>query len=257
MTVNLDSMITAYYGAFPLAFWLSASICIYALATNLLWLLRSRGPNNSLAVGVIVQAGRLLFYLGIPYLALGGWPLRPFQSLILLKDLGLVSPGLDWPVTRWLQAAGLAVGLGFVAFLLLVLAWRNANQASTGSRLDLPNRPWWALIVDGLCLEIHWAFYRTSLGLIFDDLYAGVVLGLVLVFVEWSISPYWRKGWRIDEWAGLQWLRAGLAVVSALLFLLTRNLWVCLTLHWLLVVAFMGLGRKQIHTSLPQDPSYR
>jgi hypothetical protein len=225
MILSLDSLLSAY-DSNPLTFWLLASVLGYALATNLLWWFQSNNLLASPAVGLLVQAGRLFFYLGIPYLALGGWPREPFQGLLLLKDMGLVGFGLDWPISRWLQAAGLTVGLGLVAFLLLGYAWTHANRQSPESRLAFSARPWWALLVDGFYLEIHWAFYRAGLAIILDDLYTGVVLGLILVFVEWASSPYWRRGWHKRERAAAQWLRAGLALVSALLFVLTRNLWV-------------------------------
>ncbi len=60
-----------------------------------------------------------------------------------------------------------------------------------------------------------------------QDAYAGVFLGLGLAYLEWSLSPFWRWG---GAWAGGRWLRAALALIVALLFLITRNLWICLAI---------------------------
>mgnify|MGYP001112200227 CR=1 FL=1 len=51
--------------------------------------------------------------------------------------------------------------------------------------------------------------------------------------------PSWRAA------AGDAWLLAVQAVVSALLFLLTSNLWVCLAVHWALSLLSVGLRGRQ------------
>ena len=113
------------------------------------------------------------------------------------------------------------------------------------------------LLIDGLYCSVHWAFYRTALAVLRDDLYAGIFLGLALVYVEWSLNPFWRRGWRAPSRAGGQWLRAALALVAALVFLLTRNLWVCLGVHWGLELAFWYLGRAGVRPAESQNPQVR
>jgi hypothetical protein len=192
-----------------------------------------------------VQVARFLFYLGIPYLALGGWPRQPFQGLVSMADMGMVSIGGRWPPTRWLEAAGTAIGIGLLAGLLLVLAWANANRRGPGEpRFRFPRQPWWTIPVDTLYMEVHWAFYRAALAVLLADLYKGVVLGLGLVYLEWALNPAWRHGWRAAPRAAEQWLRAALALVSALVFLLTRNLWLCLGVHVVLALLFWSFGRE-------------
>lgn len=246
------------YADSPLWFWLLGSVLAYGLGANALWLLRPRHWQTVPRGGWLSQAARFLFYLGIPYLALGGWPRGPFQGLLLLGDMGLVGLGGIWTPNRWLEAVGTALGLGLVAGLLLFLAWANANRGpSMGSgplsehRLRFPPRPWWAILVDVLYLEIHWAFYRGALAVLLGDRYAGVFLGLALVYLEWGLNPFWRHGWRIGSRAAAQWLRAALALVVALIFLLTRNLWVCLGVHLVLELAFWGLGQERAEARVP------
>ena len=174
----------------------------YGLATNALWILSSRDWLPSPYSNWLVQAGRFLFYLGIPYLVLGGWPRQPFQGLLSPADVGLVGLGGRWPPTRWLEAAGTAIGIGLLAGLLLALAWANANRRDPGAgrptepRYRFPARPWWALLIDVLLLEVHWAFYRGALAVLLADRYKGVFLGLGLVYLEWALNPAWRHGWR-------------------------------------------------------------
>jgi hypothetical protein len=147
-----------------------------------------------------------------------------------------------WPLTRWLEAAGTALGLGLAALLILALAWANANRGA-GHQLHFPPRPLWVTLVHGLYLQIHWAFYRAALAGLLDDFYAGIFWGLALVYLEWSLDPFWRQGWQKKQQAPEQWLRAALALVIALVYSLTRNLWVCLGIHWLVELALRQVGR--------------
>lgn len=256
----------------PLFPWIVASLVAYVVAANVLWAIRStargKGWMGSPYVRILAYAGSFFYHLGVPYLVLGGWwPFsgdigipgwQPQQGLLALADMGLVGLGQQWPVTRWLEAAGTGLALGLFSLLALGFAWLNASRLSTGrppagadSRplsLEFAPRPWWAVLVGALYLEVHWAFYRGTLAVILDDVYAGVFVGLVAVCLEWLLSPFWRRGvapptGTVPD-AGRAWLNAGLALTSALLFLLTRNLWICLSIHWLLALAFWALARS-------------
>jgi hypothetical protein len=239
----VDRLASAYT-SYPLLFWLGGSILAYAVLVHGLWLTRSQRFRRLPASRWPVQVGRFLFYLGIPYLALGGWPMRPYHGFLSPEDIGLVGLSELWPVTRWLGAVGTGLGLGLIAFLILLLAWTGATRGGNGPRLRFPARPWWAISVDVLYLEVHWAFYRGALAVTLNDVYAGVFLGLGLVYLEWSLNPAWRQGWRLESQAASRWLRGALALVAAMVYLLIRNLWVCLGVHWLLEVAFWRLGRE-------------
>ena len=226
----------------PLLLWLLGSVLTYALATNVLWLARSVTSIKTTWARWLWQVGRFIFYLGIPYLVLGGWPFRPFHGLLSLQDMGLVGPGGSWTVARWLGAAGTGLGLGSVALLILILARRSAKDVP-----PFPRHPWWTIVVDVAYLEVHWAFYRATLVLLLSDLYLGVFAGLALAYAEWAMSPFWRRGWRQESQAAAQWLRAALALVIAVLFLLTQNLWVCLAVHCLLELVFYSHNRQKAH----------
>lgn len=247
----MDQLVQVYADA-PLWFWLLGSVLAYGLGINAFWVLRSRGWLPVRYGNWLVQGARFIYYLGIPYLALGGWPRRPFQGLVSLADLGIVGLGGRWPPTRWLEAVGSALGLGLMAGFLLLLAWAGANRRfSTASdrpvvpRLGFPHRPWWAILVDVLYLEVHWAFYRGALALLLGARYDGVFWGLGLIYVEWGLNPCWRRAWRDPSRAAAQWLRAALALVAALIFLSTRNLWLCLGVHAVLELVLWGLGQKR------------
>jgi hypothetical protein len=237
------------YASFPLLFWILGSTLIYALGINLLWLFRSRRFWRSPIGRWPVQVGRFLFFLGIPYLALGGWPRQPYQGILSLDNMGMVGLSARWSVDRWLESMGTGLGVGLLALAALALAWVWARRGLDRPRLRFPPRPWWMLLMDVIYLEVHWAFYRGALAVLTGDVYSGVFLGLGLVCLEWSSSPYWRRGWQQESRAAGQWLRAALALVVALIFLLTRSLWVCLGIHLLLESPFWRLGRGRVRNT--------
>jgi hypothetical protein len=227
----------------PLPIWVLGSMLAYAAATNALWLAERRNLELPASSRWLIEPARFLFYIGLPYLALGGWPRRPFQGLLLLEDLGLVGVGRTWSPSRWLEALGAGLVFSLAAAVLLLLAWRSANRAAPGIRLHFPAQPWWAILIDVFYQQVHWAFYRAALAVALVDLYAGVFLGLGGVYAEWALSPFWRAGWRSEREAARQWLRLSLALVTGLLFLWTQNLWVCLAAHAGLELTFRQLGR--------------
>ncbi|MFN2186964.1 MAG: hypothetical protein ACK2UU_23535 [Anaerolineae bacterium] len=239
--------------ASPLALWLGGSLLVYALGANLLWMQKSALRRSQ--TRWLVQLGRFAFYLVIPYLALGGWPRRPYQGLLSLEHMGIAGLGGAWPVTRWLEAAGVGLGWGVLSVVLLSLAWASANRRNDGISLLFAPSPWWVVLVDVLYLQVHWAFYRGALTAILDDAYAGVFLGLGLVFLESSLNPFWRQGWQLAPRSAERWLRASVALITALVFLLTRNLWVCLAVHLLLEFSLRQVGRERAGRRLPAPSS--
>jgi hypothetical protein len=235
----------------PLLAWLGGSLVAYAIASNLLW--RFSGLLGRFPGPLVVQAGRFFFYLGVPYVALGGWPQRPFRGLLSLEDLGIVGLGGSWTVSRWLAAMGTGLGLGAVALVLLALALLNTQSRSGDVRLSLSSRPWWTLLVDVLYLEVHWTFYRAGFAAAAGSIYWGVVLGLGSVFLEWCLSPFWRRGWCVETEAGARWMRAAVALVVAIVFLLGRNLWVCVAVHLMLELSLRALGGAAGAQLPPED----
>jgi hypothetical protein len=234
----------------PLLLWILGSVVAYVLGNGILWLLEGTRLRRLLCDRWLKQIGRFLLHLGIPYLVLGGWPRRPYSGLLSLEDMGLVGLNEHWQVTRWLEAAGTGLGLGLFSLVILAVAWMHVGRA----RLRFRPKPWWALLVDGLYLEVHWAFYRGGLAVLLDDIYAGTFLGLAFVYLEWGLNPFWREGWRLPARAGERWLRAAMSLIVALLFLFTRNLWVCLGVHWLLELAFWWMGGERVQSADAQSP---
>jgi len=229
----------------PLLLWVLGSILTYALASNALWFAKEPRLLTARFGPALLHAGRFLYYLGVPYLVLGGWPLQPYRGLLAPANLGLVGFDASWTLSRWLEAAGTGVSVGLLALGFVAVAWLNANRRGGTTRLGFSATPAWTLLVDGLYLQVHWAFYRGALAVLFDDLTVGVFWGLALVYLEWLSSPFWRQAWRQDWRAGGAWLLMVQALVSALLFLLTQNLWVCLAVHWALSLTSWTLARKR------------
>jgi hypothetical protein len=226
-----------------LAFWIWGSVLVYAISTNVLWLLRASWRSPSLRWPV--EVGRFLFYLVIPYLALGGWPQQPYRGLLSLEDMGLVGLGGHWTVVRWLEAAGVGLGWGLVSFLTLALGWTSANRRTSGVWLCFPHRPAWLVLIDVLYFGVHWVFYWGALTVALDNAYAGAFLGLGLVYVEWGLSPFWREGWRQESQAAERWLRMALALAIAVLYFLSRNFWICLVVQGLLELFLRLLDRDR------------
>jgi len=241
-------------GTSPLAYWIGGSLLLYGLGANILWFLR--GALRHPYARWLVQVGRFAFYLVIPYLALGGWPQRPFQGLLSLDEMGIVGLSEKWPVTRWLEAAGVGVGWGLLALVMLGLGLTIANRRSRRYHLLFKPVRGWAVLVNVLYLQVHWAFYRGALWMILGDVYAAAFLGLGLVYLELALNPFWRQGWQLASPAAEQWARASLALVSALLFLLSRNLWVCLAIHLLVEFSVRQLGRERVRHRSPASSTY-
>ncbi len=228
-----------------LLLWLLGSVLAFVLASNGLWLVRGSHLLPAHLGPALLQAARFLYYLGVPYLVFGGWPLPPHRGLLAPSNLGLAGLDAFWTPGRWLQALGTGVGVGLFALGFVAVAWLNASRRSGTTRLGFSATPAWNLLVNGLYLEVHWAFYRGALAVLFDDLYLGVFWGLALVYVERLSSPFWRQCWRRELCAGDAWLFMVQALVSALLFLLTQNLLACLAVHWMLSLARWALARTR------------
>lgn len=223
--------------------WLLGSVSLNALATNALWLIEGSHSWDRFYRSWVWEGARFLYYVGIPYLALGGWPQGPNRGVLSLGDMGIV--GLDgvWPVTRWLQAAGAGLGWGLMVLVFLVLSWVAANRHAGERQLAFSPEAWWSVLVDVIYLQIHWAFYRGVLTVVTGDLYAGTFVGLGLVYLEWSSNPFWRQGWREQSVSATRWLRSAMALVIAVAFFLSRNLWICLLVHGVLEFVIRQLGR--------------
>jgi hypothetical protein len=220
------------------ALWVAFSIGLYALGADLSWHYRRPRPGR-LGHWVeaikgwrhrhwLLEAARFLYYIGIPYAAL-------LRGVILPRLMGLTH--IDW-----VKGVGLGMALGGGAFLLLALIWwwyaraiaalpLSARERGGASLRDVSARGW-VLLRETIYLEAHWAFYRSAAILFLDNQYAGVFLGFLLVTLEWSINPAWRADLSLP-WRSVNILMTwSMAFVTAIIFLIIRNLWLILPIHW-------------------------
>jgi hypothetical protein len=220
------------------ALWVVFSIGLYALGADIAWHYRRPRPGRlgHWAETVkgwpyrhwLLEAGRFLYYIGIPYVAL-------LRGVALPRLMGLTD--LDW-----LRGISLGTVLGGGTFLLLALiGWWYARAVAAlpllarerrGESLGDDSANGWSLLREVIYLETHWAFYRSVTILLLDDYYVGTFLGFLLVTLEWSIDPAWRRDWSMP-WRSVSILtRGSMAFAVAIIFLFLRNLWVLVPIHW-------------------------
>jgi hypothetical protein len=220
------------------ALWVVFSIGLYALGADLAWHYRRPRPGRLgqwvetvkgwSYRGWLLEAGRFLYYIGIPYAAL-------LRGVVLPRLMGLTH--LDW-----VKGIGLGTALGGGTFLILALIWWWYARAVAALPLSAKQRRGaslgddsingWVLLREVIYLETHWAFYRSAAILLLDDYYLGTFVGFLLVTLEWLINPAWRAD------LSLPWQSANIlmlwstAFVTAIIFLFTRNLWLLVPMHW-------------------------
>ena len=220
-------------------------LAIYALGTNIAWALSTPRPGRLGGAVEFVRlwASRLLlddllrlgYYLVVPY-----WVL--WQGWVSPLDLGLAN--LDW-----IRDTGVASALGMGSLALLVLIWWHYARRNP----DLPlmrqamwlEQPWgWAFVLrHALFLEFWWAICRSPM-LLWAGSYYGVYLGLVVATGAALLNPYVRHGLAVPGLCEEIVLTASLAVVSATLYIFTHNLWLCITVHFLLRLTVLHLVRR-------------
>jgi len=229
------------------ALWVVFSIGLYALGADIAWHYRRLRPGRlGQWAGAIkkwpyrhwlLEVARFLYYIGIPYTAL-------LRGVALPRLMGLAE--LDW-----VKGIGLGTALGGGTFLMLALIWwwyaraiaalplsaRGRRGASLGD--DSTNG--WILLQEAIYLETHWAFYRSAAILLLDNHYAGAFLGFLLITLEWSINPAWRRDLSLP-WRSVNTLaRWSMAFATTIIFLFVRNLWLLVPLHWSIEVAYRRL----------------
>lgn len=226
------------------ALWVIFSISTYALGVDIAWHYR-RPRSGRLGQWAetlkewphrhwLLEAVRLLYYIGIPYAAL-------LRGVALPRLMGLTH--LDW-----VKGIGLGTALGGGAFLLLALIWwwyaraiaalplsARERQGANSEFADSSNG--WTLLREAIYLETHWAFYRGAAILFLDNHYAGTFLGFLLVTLEWSINPAWRADLSLPWRSVSVLMRWSMAFAMAIIFIFTRNLWLLVPIHWGIEVA--------------------
>ena len=238
--------------------WLSGSLLLAVFWANLAWFFRQPRaggfvtrlvalgprprPNAWRFSPYLLQLLRLLYYIGVPFAALLWGHDAVVGRLLGLQRLDLSALGEETTVAAvaanwldWAYDVGWAAALGIGAWGLLALGWwaycRALATADGEEVVAGANTSGWVLLREAAYHEVHWAFYRNAPILAFGT-YWGVWGGLALVALEAALNPAWRNGLTDPQRAPAQLLRGALAVVSSALFLLTRNLWLALALHW-------------------------
>lgn len=243
--------------------WLGSSLLLAILWANVAWLFREPRPGpigRSIARLVtwplapwLHQVLRLLYYVGLPFTAL------VWGHALSERHLGLTAGSADtW--TDWAQDLGWTAALGAGGWMLLALGWwayrRALSAAGEESGVAGANSSRWILLREAAYHEVHWAFYRSALiselGQRSGDEYWGVWAGLACVALEAILNPAWRSRMGNPETTPGQLVRGALAIISAVLFLKTQNLWLALALHWAatwgLVTLMRGLPPLPAHT---------
>jgi hypothetical protein len=255
---TLELVQTLFDHRMQLMAWVLCSILLYALATNLLHVLRKASSTRAgrLLKSLeswphslwLFQALRFCYYLGIPYLAL-------MEGITNPTLMGL------WPAhwfgPQWFGelVLGLVLGLGTLA--LLTWGWRHYAKAVAQMRYGVGRRPYaaerlmlitpwgWGLVVlDVLYLEMHWAFYRSAT-IPMLGIYHGVFIGFLLVLVEWWLNPEIRRGWAIVHRKGESLTTAAIAFSISVIYYFTSSTWLCLAIHLMIqfgLVSFLTMS---------------
>lgn len=230
-----------------LAAWLAASFLLYFFATQLAWQYRHPGREDVLGRGIDRVRGqpftpllgetiRFIYYLGIPFLTV--------VTGVLGADLLGIS-GTDWVNGQsirgflwqdWARGLGLAATAVLAMWGVWLVGRATSHRSGLMSATLSVSSPSWQRLLSVFYDQIHWAFYRSGPVLWLGDPYWGVFAGLALVLLETGLNPALRWALQGPESAGPPLIRVGMAWVSALLFLMTRNLWLTTAAHLALIV---------------------
>jgi len=233
--------------AYPVRLLLAvlAYLALYVVGANLAWALRMPGAgrlgraldavrqwDGSLWLGELL---RLAYYLLVPYLVLyWGWA-SPL-------DYGLAD--LDW-----IGGIGATVAFGTGSLLLLAWVWwqhaRLAAHPLSMRQAQWLEQPWgWvAVLREAIFLEASWALCRSPM-LVVAGSYLGVYWGLVAVCAAALLNARTRHELRTPGHREGVILTGSLALVTATLYVLARNLSLCIALHFLLRLVILCLVRR-------------
>jgi hypothetical protein len=214
-----------------------------------------------LSQGWAASVLRFGYYIGLPYVAL-------LLGAVPARYLGLVGPSqrqdspsglesgffvqlrdyLSLVILNWLPDVGTLVALGAVTLLFLSITWLGyayfRGNVLSGSGIGP------SLLRDGYSFgglrviyqAVHWSFYRGAVWLLTDDLYLGVIGGIVLVGGEWMMDSRWMQKIRHPHAGEALLIDASVLVATSLIFFFVPNLWLLIPAHWLLGLA----GRRVV-----------
>jgi hypothetical protein len=227
-----------------LLLWLILSLLLSIVAVNAAYRLeggRLLQLTEESAMGVLAREfGYFFVMVGIPFVAL-----ITGASGLDLMALGadLAKPGhiAGFTFADWVRGAGVAA---VVIICILVILWLGSRAAPHGQRWNIGLLG----VRDALYDEVHWTFLRAAPFLLFGDPYWGVLIGALLVLLEWVTHP--DAGEWLKSIEGRQYLTVRLACLfaSGFLYLATRNLWLMIVANLVIQLAgsrVLGMSRGE------------
>lgn len=215
-----------------------------ALAIESSWLKRKLQPStffNQLGFSYISKILQLIYFIGLPYLALisGLIPARLFglkgwdtlsatiADMLLTHSFGNWQPGFIAILQLWLPDIGVLVNI-FIGFIGIGLffGWFYLRE---NSAIPLPFPSKLQSIFD----LIHWGFYRAILWRITGDLYSAVLGSVLLLLIEYLLV--YKMGVKDSDTVSQMAIRFGGNTIVAIGFLFAPNLWVAGMLYLLVL----------------------
>ena len=244
------------------------------------WLLAEIHPQSPLfwlLVSIVSTVGLAVAFWRtrspwVVWLWIGQWILVPYLGLLS----GGLSPRLmglaylDWPATL-----GLGSGLVFVMLLLLVtvraaveLSDRYPGETQSQPAAYAPavdqavasSAPAWRTILLVIFLsgaeEFHWVFLRGAVWEIL--LTAPVTLELPAYWAIWIAAALVLLETALRRPSFEQWLlQIAVLTTTSILFLYTRNFWICWILHSAAVLILITSSRTQLSLPGRANPARR
>jgi len=220
---------------------------LYVLGTNIAWMLRAKDDGQlGKMVEWIRHRGdhlwlndllRVAYFLLGPYVVLAGGYASPLE--FGLTDL------------NWIEGGGFTLAIGAGSLLLLWLTWWQYVRL-VGNRAPMQQALWllqplgWAFVLrEAILIESWWALLRSPM-LLLSGPYFGVYLGLALATAIGLLNPYTRYQLHTQGRREGLVLTASIAVVTSTLYIFARNLWLCVTLHFVLRIAVLKLVQARM-----------
>ena len=227
-----------------LLIWLLLSLLLSIVAVNAVYRLNGgfwlQLTEESATGALAHEAGYFVVMVGIPFVAL----ISGAAGLDLMAlGADLANPGhiAGYTFADWVRGAGVAAVVIICTLAVLWLGNRTAPHGEAWSIGPLAVR-------DALYNEVHWTFYRATPFLLLGDAYWGVMVGAMLVLLEWVTHP------DASEWlksiAGRQYIALRLACLfsSGFLYLAIHNLWLMIVVNLVLQLAgsrILGMSRVE------------
>lgn len=216
--------------------WVLGSLLLGLAAWWLLWLALRVDSH---------RGGRLQGWLRRPSGQLLAWLLR--LAWLILPGYAALLLGAASPRLMGLTQLDWGVGFGFgLAFVLL--SWTILLAAGLHYRRTFPANPPWETLAEAIAgsvrlfmeaggLQWQWAFYRSAAiaaltALASEQAVAtGAWLAAGLISGQGVLSPLLWRDLRQPGRTESRLLRAVMLIASSILYLLSRNFWLCWALH--------------------------